>query len=164
MFDPTTLTGFHTWLSLLALFSGIVVVIAMLVGRRLEGWTAFYLATAVATSVTGYFFPTTHLLPSQIVGAISLLLLALAILARYGFHLAAAWRWIYATTAVAALFLDVFVAIAQAFAKIPALHALAPTQSEPPFAVAQLVNLAIFIALGIAAARLFRREPAAGQR
>jgi uncharacterized membrane protein SirB2 len=92
------------------------------------------------------------------VGIISLVVLAVAILARYAFHLAGAWRWIYVVGAVVGLYLNVFVLIAQAFLKVPALKAIAPTQSEPPFLIAQLVVMALFIALGIAAAKRFRNQ------
>jgi len=160
IFDPSTFTGFHTDLSVIALISGFVVVIGMLASRRLAFWTMLFLATAVLTDVTGYGFKTSGILPSQILGAISLVVLLAAILALYVYGLAGSWRWIYTTSGVATLYFLVFVAITQAFAKVPSLHALAPTQSEPPFAIAQLVALAIFILLGIAAARLFRTKAA----
>ena len=153
MFDPTTLTGFHTWLSLVAIVTGFGV-LAGLLRRGSSGLlTAIFLASAVATDLTGYLFPVTGLLPSHVVGAVSLVVLIIALLARYRFQLIGAWRWIYAGSVVASLYLLVFVGIVQAFLKVPALHALAPTGSEPPFAVAQLAALAIFVALGIAAAR-----------
>jgi hypothetical protein len=91
-----------------------------------------------------------------VIAAISLVVLAAATLARYGFHLAGAWRWIYAIGVVVALYFLAFVAIAQAFMKIPALRLLAPTQSEPPFAVSQLVLLIVFMVLATIAARSFR--------
>src|SRR5207245_4727097 len=122
-------------------------------------WTALFLATTVATSVTGFAFPFDHLLPSHKVGIISLVVLAVAILARYAFHLAGAWRRIYVITAIAALYLNVFVGVVQSFLKVPALHALAPKQTEPPFMVTQLVILAIFILFGIIAAKRFHYEP-----
>jgi hypothetical protein len=148
----------HVVLSLIGIFSGIVVLFGMLGAKRLHGWTALFLATTVLTSVTGFFFPFDHLLPSHKVGILSLIVLALAILARYVLHLAGAWRWIYVITAVIALYLNVFVGVVQAFLKIPALKAPAPTQTEPPFFVAQLVVLALFIALGIVAVRAFHPE------
>jgi hypothetical protein len=127
----------------------------MLQSRRLEGWTAIFLATTVLTDVTGYFFPREHILPSHIVGALSLVLLAFAIAALYAYRLRGAWRWIYAVTAVASLYLNVFVAIFQSFLKIPPLKALAPTASEPPFVIAQVTALILFVALAIVAARRF---------
>jgi hypothetical protein len=112
----------------------------------------------VATSVTGFFFPFHHFTPAYAVGIISLLLLALAIYARYSRHLAGAWRRVYVITALIALYLNVFVLIVQAFAKLPALKALAPTQSEPPFLLAQLVVLVLFIVLTAVAAIRFHNE------
>jgi hypothetical protein len=135
---------------------GIVVVIGLIRAGALPLWTGLFLATAVATSVAGFGFPFAGVLPSHLVGAISLAVLALAILARYGFHLAGAWRWIYAVGVVIGTYFLAFVAIAQAFQKIPALRAIAPTSSEAPFAVTQLVALALFAGLAIAAVRTFR--------
>jgi len=161
MFDPTTLLGVHTWLSLIGLASGFVVLVGFIQSKPLHGWTALFLATTVLTSVTGYGLPADHILPSHIVGAISLVVLAAAILARYVYHLAGSWRWIYVVTAMAALYLNAFVAVVQLFRKVPALNALAPTESEPPFAIAQVLLLAVAIALTIWAARAFRPTTAA---
>jgi hypothetical protein len=156
MFNPLTFVGFHTWVSLIALATGIVVVRDLLRGRSLPGWTAVFLATAVATSVTGFLFPFAGLLPSHVVGGIALATLGVAILARYRFRMAGRWRWIYAVTAIANVYLLAFVGVAQSFLKVPALHALAPTSSEVPFAVTQLLVLVVFVALAAAAAKLFR--------
>lgn len=165
MFDITTLTGIHTWLSLIAIASGVVVTGGLFAARRLPGWTELFLATAVATSATGYLFPFNGVLPSHIVGAVALVVLLVTLAARYALHLSGAARWIYAAGAVASLYLLVFVGVAQAFAKIPALKALAPTQSEPPFAIAQGVVLLIFLGIGILAARAFHPAgPLAGLR
>lgn len=156
-------TWVHTILSLVALIAGIVVVAGLLASRTLDGWTALYLATAVATSVTGFFFlPSTGFDAAQAVGVISLVALGLAILGRYVFHFRGAWRWIYTVGAVVGLYFLVFVAVAQAFGKVPALHALAPTQSEPPFAITQLVVLVIFVVLAIVAALKFQRGSVVG--
>ena len=155
----STFTLVHVLISLVGIASGLVVVFGLLTGKRLDGWTALFLATTVATSVTGFGFPFDHLLPSHKVGIISLALLAIAILARYAFHLRGVWRRIYVTTAVAALYLNVFVGVVQAFLKVPALHALAPKQTEPPFLVTQLVVLVLFIVIGIMAAKRFHGEP-----
>ena len=149
----------HVLLSLVGIASGLVVVFGLLVGKRLDGWTALFLATTVATSVTGFGFPFDHLLPSHKVGIISLVVLAVAILARYAFHLAGGWRRIYVISALTALYLNAFVGVVQAFLKVPALKALAPHQNEPPFLVAQLVLLVIFIVITILAAKKFRNEP-----
>jgi len=151
----STYTSIHVVLSLVALVAGIVVVSELLAARKAGLWAALYLLAAVLTSVTGFGFARTSILPSHILGALSLVVLLFVILALYVFRLAGAWRWIYALGVVLALFFDVFVAVAQAFAKIPALHALAPTQSEPPFMIAELINLAVFLVLAIAAVRKF---------
>jgi hypothetical protein len=146
----------HIVISIVALVAGIVVVAGMLAGNRLPGWTALFLATTVLTSASGYLFPASAVLPSHIVGAISLAVLAIAIIALYGFRLAGAWRWIYVGSAIVAFYLNAFVAVAQAFQKVAVLQPLAPTQSEPPFLVAQLAVLAVFVALGIFAVIRFR--------
>jgi len=154
-----TFTLVHVVISLVGILSGFIVVSGMLAGRRLNGWTALFLATTVATSVTGFGFPIDHLLPSHKVGIISLVVLAVAIFARYRRNLAGAWRKTYVISAVIALYLNVFVLIVQAFLKIPALKNIAPTPNDPPFKLTQLVVLATFIALGIVAAIRFRNEP-----
>jgi len=159
MSEPT-FTVVHVLLSLIAIAAGLVVLGAMFGSNRLPGWTAVFLATTVLTSVTGFQFPRDHLMPSHVVGIISLVLLAIALLALYRQRLARAWRWTYVVCAVVALYLNVFVLVVQLFQKLPALARLAPTQSEPPFVVAQLAVLTIFAALGLGAAIRFR--PAAG--
>ena len=153
MFDPTTFTGFHTLLSLVGLGTGILAILALLGARVPALWTHLFLITAVATSATGFVFSVTEVLPSHIIGAVALVVLAVVIYARFVGHLAGAWRWVHAAGMVASVYFLFFVAIAQAFGKIPALKAAAPTQSEPPFAIAEAVTLVIFIGLGIAAAR-----------
>jgi len=152
-------TIIHTLISLVGIFTGLVVLFGMVAGERLDGWTKWFLITTVLTSVTGFFFPFHGFTPAYGVGIISLLVLAVAIYARYPRQLAGAWRWIYVVTAVIALYLNVFVAVVQAFLKVPALHAMAPTQAEPPFKLTQLVVLALFVLLGIVAAIRFRPEP-----
>jgi hypothetical protein len=156
IFTLATFTLLHVVISLIGIGSGLVVAIGLVQGKRLDGWTTIFLTTTVATSVTGYGFPFEHLLPSHIVGGISLLVLAAAIFARYGRRLAGGWRRVYVIAAVAALYFNVFVLVVQLFRRVPALQALAPTQSEPPFAIAQLVVLALFIGLGAKAAIGFR--------
>jgi hypothetical protein len=161
--STSAFTLFHVILSLIAIGAGLVVLFGLLSSRPLDGWTAVFLATTVLTSVTGYFFPRDLVLPSHIVGAISLVILAIAIVALYAYRLAGPWRWIYVASAVASLYLNVFVAVVQAFLKVPFANALAPTQKEPPFLLAQATVLLIFIVLGIMAARSFhpsRRAPA----
>jgi len=153
-----TFTMVHVVISLIGIFSGIVVLFGMFSSKKLEGWTALFLATTILTSVTGFMFPTDHLMPSQIVGAISLVLLAVALLALYVNGLAGFWRWLYVATAVTALYLNVFVLVVQSFQKISPLKALAPTGSEPPFKIVQLIVLALFVWLGIRAVRSFHPE------
>src|SRR5882757_3980815 len=151
----STFTFVHTALSLIALVTGIIVVIGLLTSKRLRGWTVLFLVTAVATSATGFGFKVDSYGASHAIGALSLVALLVAILAYYAFHLHGAWRWIYAVTAIIAAYFLVFVTIAQAFKKIPALTAMAPTLSEPPFAAAQGVALVIFLVLAVAAALKF---------
>ena len=138
---------------------GLVVVGGLIAGARLNGWTASFLATTVLTNVTGFFFPFTTITPAHIVGAVSLVVLGVCIAARYGQQMEGSWRGIYVVTAVAALYLNVFVLVVQLFQKTPALAALAPTQQEPPFAVTQLLVLALFVALGRAALQGAQRLP-----
>ncbi len=158
IFGMTTYTFVHVVISLVGIVSGLVVLLGLVAANRLNGWTVLFLVTTVATCLTGFGFPFVQLLPSHIVGIITLVALTLAIFARYGHRLAGAWRWIYVLGAVVALYLNVFVLIVQAFMKVPGLNALAPTQSEPPFLVTQVVVLVIFILLGIVAALRFRNE------
>jgi len=148
-------TTLHVVLSLIGIVSGFVVLAQMLGSRLQKGWTALFLATTVLTSVTGFLFPFERVLPSHIVGVISLVVLAVAIAALYGYQLARAWRWIYVASALVALWLNVFVLVAQAFAKLPFLHALAPTGSEPAFIVVELIVLVAFVWLAIVALRSF---------
>jgi hypothetical protein len=149
-------TQFHVLLSLIGIVAGIVVAFAMLGANRLPVLTALFLLTTVATSVTGFMFHFASFGPPEIVGVISLVDLAAAILALYTYKLAGSWRWIYVATAIFALYLNVFVGVVQTFQKVAFFHALAPTQTEPPFAVAQGIVLIAFIALGIAAVKKFR--------
>ena len=154
----STYTLVHVAISLGGICSGFVVLFGLLAAKRLDAWTALFLATTVLTSVTGFGFPFDHLLPSHKVGIISLVMLAVAILARYVFHLVGAWRWIYVVGAVIALYLNIFVLIVQLFEKVPALKALAPTQSEAPFLVAQLVVMALFVLFAILAVKRFHPQ------
>ncbi len=151
-------TLFHVVLSLVGILSGFVVMAGFLTAKRSNGWTALFLTTTALTSVTGFLFPFHKFLPSHAVGIVSLLVLAVTIPALYVFHLAGPWRRIYVIGAVISLYLNVFVLIAQAFMKISALKALAPTQSEPPFLGAQVVVMLIFIVVGVLAAKRFPAE------
>jgi len=148
----------HVVLSLVGIVSGLFVLRALVGGRLHCGWTWLFLATTVLTSVTGYPLLPFGWDPARIVGTISLVVLAIAIAAYALFHLAGAWRWIYVVTATIALYFNCFVGVVQAFAKIPYLHALAPTQAELPFKVAQAALLALFVVLGFFAVKRTRRE------
>jgi hypothetical protein len=154
-----TFTSLHVIISLIGIATGLIVLWGMFSAGRLELWTAIFLLTTILTSVTGFLFPFTTLLPSHITGIISLVVLAVAVVALYYYRLAGHWRWIYVVSAVLALYLNVFVGVVQTFQKIPVFHALAPTQAEPPFAIAQGIVLLIFIGLGIIAAMKFRPPP-----
>src|SRR5205823_2187626 len=132
-------TIIHVLISLVGIFTGLIVLFGMLAGNRLDGWTKWFLITTVATSVTGFFFPFHGFTPAIGLGIISMVVLAVAIYARYGKHLAGAWRWIYVVAALLALYFNVFAVIVQSFQKLPALKVIAPTQTEPPFAITQLI-------------------------
>lgn len=141
-------TLFHIVLSLIGIGAGFVVLGGFLSNSRLDGATHVFLAATVATNVTAFGFPIAQILPSHIVAAISLAVLAAAIYARYVGQLSGSWRWIYVVAATAALYLNVFVLIVQTFIKNPALVAIAPTQSELPFAATQGAALVAFVLLG----------------
>ena len=158
IFDLITFTLIHVVLSLVGIVAGLVVAGGLAAGKRLDGWTGVFLVTTVLTNVTGFGFPFVTLLPSHIVGILSLVVLAIVIVARYWKHLAGAWHGAYVVGAVLALYLNVFVLLVQLFRRLPALIVAAPTQKEPPFLVTQLVVLALFIWLGWAARRGFRAE------
>lgn len=161
MFNLKTLTDVHVAISLVAILSGLIVLFGLLTARRFDHWTSFFLLTTVATSVTGFFFPFHGVTPGIMGGIISLVVLAIAIFARYPRKLAGAWRWLYVITAMIALYLNVFALIAQLFQNVPAMKALAPTRSDPPFLIAQLLALIVFVVLGILAAIKFRPTPVA---
>ena len=153
-----SLLEIHVALSLIEMPIGFAVIYGLLHGRAYGGWTALFLVLAVLTSLTGFPLAPFGFDPPRAVGVLSLVLLAIAIVALYAFGLRGAWRWIYAVTAIAALYLDVFVGVFQAFLKVPSVHDLAPTQSEPPFVVTQAVVLLAFIALGVWAFVRFHPE------
>lgn len=160
IFGMTPLTFIHVVLSLIGIFAGFIAVFGMIGGKRLDGWNGIFLLTTALTSVTGFFFPFHRVTPGIILGIISLVVLAVAIPARYVLHLAGQWRKIYAVTASIALYLNVFVLVAQLFMKVPSLHVLAPNGSEPPFLISQEVVMVLFIVLTIAAAIKFHPESA----
>jgi hypothetical protein len=155
----------HVIISLIAIAAGIIVMFGLLTSKSMPGLTAIFLLFTILTSATGFLIPplvSEKLLPSHMVGALSLVLLAIACIALYGMKLSGAWRWIYAVTALLSLYLNVFVLVIQGFLKMPALHALAP--GEPPggpvFAVVQLIVLVFFVIVIIGAVRRFRPMPA----
>ena len=152
-------TLLHVVISLLGIGSGFVVIWGLITDKRLDGWTKIFLTTTVLTSVTGFGFPVDHFMPSHALGIISLVVLALAVIARYPRQLLGAWRWIYIVAAAAAQYLNFFILIVQAFQKVPSLKAMAPTQSEPPFVITQLAALVMFLLLGMLA--IIRFHPGA---
>jgi hypothetical protein len=155
-----TYTIVHVVISLIGIGTGLLVLFGMLGGKLLKPWNGIFLVTTVLTSITGFFFTFTKITPGIILGILSLIVLAIAIFALYVFHLNGGWRRTYAITALIALYFNVFVLIAQLFAKVPAIHALAPTGTEAPFKIAQLLLLLVFIVLITAAAKKFRNLPA----
>ena len=161
IFDVTTFVGFHTVLSLVALGFGIVATLALIGGSAPPALALAFLVTMIGTSATGFGFPFVQFLPSHAVAIVSLVVLLAVVLARYQFAYVGAWRWIYAAGVVLATYLDAFVLVVQLFQKVPALKAMAPTGSEPPFAIVQGIVLIVFIGLGIAAVRKFHPASAA---
>jgi hypothetical protein len=153
-----TLTLVHTIISIVAITAGLVVVGGLIAGVRIDGWTGIFLVTTALTSITGFFFPFDKLTGSQWIGIISLVVLPFVIAARYWYHLRGGWRGIYVVGTVLTLYLNFFVLMVQLFRRIPALLASAPKQTEPPFVLSQLLVLALFAWLGIAAFRRFRPE------
>jgi hypothetical protein len=153
-----TFTLVHVIISLVAIVAGLVVMFGMLGSRRPGGLTAIFLLLTILTSATGFLFPFTQLLPSHMVGILSLVLLAIACIALYAMKLGGPWRWIYALTALLSLYFNVFVLVIQGFLKIPALTAIAPGNppSGPVFAVVQGVVLVFFVLMIIGAIRRFR--------
>jgi hypothetical protein len=150
------LTLVHIFISLGGIASGFGALSGLLAGQLFPRWTAVFLVTTVATSVTGFFFPFRGVTPASAVGLISLLALAVAHYALYFRRLAGAWRKAFVISALIALYLNVFVLVVQLFQKMPALMEIAPTQTEAPFAITQAIVLIVFISLGISATSRFR--------
>jgi len=148
-------TAFHVLISLIGILSGFVAIAGMVRSKPLDWWTDLFLVTTVATSVTGFLFPFNGFTPAIGTGIISMIVLTLAIVALRVKHLQGPWARTYAITAVMAQYFNFFVLIVQSFRRVPVLHAVAPTESEPPFAIAQLVALIAFVALGYVATRGF---------
>lgn len=155
----TTFTAVHVLLSLIGILSGLVVVFGLLTANPMNGWTLLFLATTLVTSVTGFLFSFRGFTPALGVGILSMFILAVTIAARYSFHLAGAWRWIYVVGAVAALYFNSFVLVVQSFLKIPILHMLAPNGSEPAFTLTQGIVLVFYLVTGFLAVKRF--HPAA---
>jgi len=149
-------TLLHVIITLVAIGSGLIVVGGMFASHKLPGTTAIFLFTTALTSVTGFLFPIHGFTPALGVGILACLILLVALFALYKEHLAGAWRWVYVIAAIASLYLNVFVLVAQSFMKVLALNVLAPTQSEPPFAITQAAVLAIFILIALIAVVKFR--------
>jgi hypothetical protein len=155
-----TYTTAHVIISLIGIASGFIVLLGLLSGRLFCTSNGLFLITTVLTSVTGFAFPNTKVTPGIVLGVLSLIVLAIAIFALHGRHLSGVWRRTYAITAMIALYFNVFVLVAQLFEHVPAIHALAPTQTEAPFKIAQLLLLVVFAVLIGAAAKKFRTVPA----
>lgn len=152
---------YHVVISLIGIAAGFVVIAGMLSGKKLPGWTAWFLSFTVLTSATGFALPATEIKPAHVLGFLSVGVLGAAIFAYYSKRLAGGWRAGYVISALLAQYLNVFVLVVQSFQKISALKALAPNQNEPPFLVAQLALLGLFVVLGIFALRKFRPAIAA---
>ncbi len=159
IFGITKFTLIYVVLSLIGILAGLVVAGGLAGGKRLGRWALVFLVTTILTSVTGFGFPFVSLLPSHMVGIVSLVVLAAVVVAQYVKHFAGAWRRIYAAGVVLATYLNTFVLVVQLFRRLPALIVAAPTQSEPPFAITQLLVLGLFVWLGVAADRAFRAAP-----
>lgn len=155
VFGMTPFTLFHVLLSLIGIASGLVVLYGWLHSLRMPGWTGIFLTTTIATTLTGFLFPFKGFTPAIGVGIISTVILIVALLALYRYHLAGRWRLIYIISAVAALYFNCFVLVVQAFLKVPALHSLAPNGSEPSFAVTEVIVLIGFLAAGYLAVRRY---------
>ena len=152
--STATFTALHVLISLVGIASGLVVMYGFLTSNRFERWTTLFLVTTAATSLTGFLFPFKGVTPGIVIGVLSMIVLAIAAVGLYALHLSGAWRPIYVLTASVALYFNVFVFVVQSFEKVPQLHALAPTQKEPPFAVAQVCVLVAFVfATGFAVKR-----------
>lgn len=155
IFSTSAYTTFHVIISLIGIVTGLVALFALAAGHRLTGWTFWFLLFTILTSLTGFGFPITTVTPGIIVGILSMIVLLFAVIALYAFDLAGPWRWVFVVTAGIAQWFNVFVLIVQSFGKIDALKALAPTQSEPPFLIAQLAGLALSVVLAVLALRKF---------
>ena len=149
-------TILHVIITLVAIGSGLIVVGGMFASNSLPVTTALFLFTTALTSLTGFLFPIHGFTPALGIGIVACVILVIALFALYKEHLVGAWRWIYVITAVVSLYINVFVLVVQSFVKVSALNALAPTQTEPPFAVTQAAVLAVFILITLVAVIKFQ--------
>jgi len=156
----STLTMVHVSLSLIGIATGFLVIFQMIGGKALGGLNTIFLVSTILTSVTGFFFPITKITPGLVIGAISLVVLAIALFALYSKKLAGGWRTFYVVTAVIAQFFNVLVLIVQSFMKIRVLHAMAPTGEEAIVKIVQVCALVLLIVLGVIAARKFKAQSA----
>ena len=152
-------THLHVALSLMGILAGLIVLLGMLGSEQLNAITALFVLTTALTSLTGFLYPFHGITPGIVIGILSLIVLLAAILARYTFNYAGKWRWIYVVSTITALWFNVFIFIVQSFEKIPSLHAMAPTGTEAPFKITQIVVLLTFIVLGIRAVKKFHPAP-----
>jgi len=146
----------HTVISLVGIITGLVVAGGLAAGRLLNAWAVLFWVTTVATSATGFFFASETVGPSQIIGVLSLVILAAVFIAQYVRRMAGRWRRTFSVGVVVATYFNVFVLVVQLFRRLPALLALAPTQSEPPFAFTQGLVFILFAWLAVAADKGFR--------
>lgn len=160
LFNITTFTLIHVIISLIGLFAGCVVAGGFMSGRRLDRWTGTFLTTTALTSITGFGFPFDKLLPGHYAGFVSLVIIGLVLFARYGRRLVAPWMNVYVIGSITALYFNALVLVDQLFRRVPALIAAAPTQKEVPYAITQLIVLALFVWLGRAAVQGMRTAPA----
>jgi len=158
--SKTAFTQLHVMISLIGIGSGLVVMYGLLTSKLLNRWTTLFLVSTALTSITGFLFPFEHVTPGIVVGVLSLIVLAVAIVGRYSLRLSGAWRGVYVATAAIALYFNVFVLVVQSFEKVPALKALAPTGKEAPFAAVQLIVLAAFLVATVLAVKGFHPESA----
>ncbi len=151
-------TLLHAVIALIGIASGLIVLFGMIANKPLNALHGVFLTTTVLTSVTAFGFRFHGFNPPINLAIISLVVLAIALFARYGRHLAGGWRRTYVVTALIALYFNCFALVVMFFERVPALRALAPTQKEPPFAIAQLIVLVLFIVAIVVAAKKFRSE------
>ena len=156
--STATFTAIHVLISLLGIGSGLVVMYGFFNANRMDRWTQLFLTTTALTSLTGFLFPNEHITPGIVVGILSMMVLAVATGARYGLRMRGVWRPAYVISGAIALYFNVFVFVVQSFEKVPALRVLAPTQKEPPFGIAQLVVLILFVVATVFAVKRFRPD------